>query len=46
MLVRDGEQTTQPLCILPVRDFGIEQFENVSLTWLQVELKAVSQRIY
>jgi hypothetical protein len=45
MLVRDGEQTSQPLRIFPVCDLGVEQFEDVPLSRLQVEIEAVAQSV-
>ena len=43
MLVRDGEQARQPLRIFAVCDLGVEHFQYMPLSRLQVELEAVPQ---
>src|SRR5690349_21461871 len=45
MLVRDGEQTGQPMSILAVCDLSVEQFKYMPLARLQVELETVPQCI-
>src|SRR5262245_7567342 len=45
MLVRDGEQSRQPARIFAVCDLRVEQFEDMPLPRLQVELETVAQRV-
>src|SRR5687768_15466684 len=45
MLVRNGEQAGQPARIFPVRDFRMEQLENMPAPRLEAELESVPQRV-